>query len=340
MPEPVLSVVLPNFNHARVLPKALAALTAQSRQTSEIIVVDDGSTDDSVAVVEEFAATHPNLKLLRNAKNEGVIAALSRGLAAAQGQHVYFAASDDWVLPGFFEFALAMLAKYPGAGFFCGETVLLDGVSGAHIGTRPAVRPSHRPASFTAAETARLLRSIDNWISTGSSVFRRDAVLAAGGFDEALGSFADGFLARKIALTHGFCYAPRRVAVWRVYPDSVSRQTAKELQKMQDFLRIVIPRLERDPAFPPWYPRLFDQRWRFATSRLALEKAPVDRDVLTAMSCTSKLDRHIVGLLSGSGKSRWLRILGLAWLWQKFRPYPLTGLMRTALARRRESIPI
>ena len=104
-----LSVVVPNYNHAKLIGRALQALMAQERAADEIILVDDGSTDDSVHVIEEFAANAPAVTLLRNAHNLGVIPTLERGLRAARGTYVYFGAADDFVLPGFFETALQRL---------------------------------------------------------------------------------------------------------------------------------------------------------------------------------------------------------------------------------------
>ena len=182
---------------------------SQDRAADEIIVIDDGSTDDSVAVIERIAATAPAIRLLRNPSNIGVIPTLQRGLQEARGAYVYFAASDDWVLPGFFALALRRLEADPDLGLFCGETVLVDGNSNKPFAVRPAVRPRMSAGRIDAGRTERLLRSTDNWIHTGSAVFRREAVTWAGGFDPRLGSFADGFIARKIALQFGF-YSSRK----------------------------------------------------------------------------------------------------------------------------------
>ena len=81
-------------------------------------------------------------------------------------------------------------------------------------------------------------------------MFRRDAVVALGGLDARLGSFADGYLARKIALTHGFCFAPELVATWCIYNDSVSRQTALQVAKARECSRLLPQRIAADPAFP------------------------------------------------------------------------------------------
>src|ERR1700730_209184 len=159
---PALSVILPNYNHAKLIGRALAALLGQERAADEIIVIDDGSTDDSVAVIERIAATAPALRLLRNPTNMGVIPTLQRGLEAARGKYVYFAASDDWVLPGFFALALRRLGADPDMGLFCGEAMLVDGRSNRPFAVRPAVRPRLRAGRIEAAAVQQLLRSTDN----------------------------------------------------------------------------------------------------------------------------------------------------------------------------------
>ena len=155
---------------------------------------------------------------------------------------------------------------------------------------QPAVR---RPTGGTADDAPgadrcraveQLLRSTDNWILTGSAVFRRECVIWAGGFDARLGSFADGFLARKIALRYGFLFEPKVVASWVVFPDSVSRKTALDPQRAQHILDVVPALIAADPGFPPWYADAFRDRWRFATCRLALAAEPIDRELLRTMA--------------------------------------------------------
>src|SRR5262245_31118099 len=90
-----ISVVLPNYNHARFLPRSLTCLLRQTRPADEVIVIDDGSTDDSLAVIGEFARREPRVRVLRNEKNSGVVATLNRGLAEARGELVFLASSDD-----------------------------------------------------------------------------------------------------------------------------------------------------------------------------------------------------------------------------------------------------
>ncbi len=196
---PTLSVVLPNYNHGSLISRAVTALLAQERAPDEIVIVDDGSTDDSLQIIASLAAKSKAIRIVANQTNEGATAALSRGLAACQGKYVYFAAADDWVLPGFFATMLPVLERHPEAGLACGESNLISGHTGKPIGVRPVARPSNQETYFAPATTTVLLKRADNWILTGSAIFVRVRAVAAGGFASDLGSFADGYLGRKVA---------------------------------------------------------------------------------------------------------------------------------------------
>ena len=80
---PTLSVVVPNYNHGRYIEGALRGHLSQTAPPTEILVVDDGSTDDSCAVVERLAAEAPTLRLIRLGRNTGVNAAISHAMKVA-----------------------------------------------------------------------------------------------------------------------------------------------------------------------------------------------------------------------------------------------------------------
>jgi glycosyltransferase involved in cell wall biosynthesis len=331
---PALSVVLPNYNHAVYLPRALDALLSQGHPPSEIIVVDDCSTDGSRDIVARYAATHRSIRLLRNETNVGVIPTLSRGLGEARGQFVYFGAADDFVLPGFFETAISALRAYPQAGLFFGDASLVDGQSNRCLGVRPPVRPRFSAGFIDASALAKLLRRNDNFVVTGAAVFRRDAVISAGGFQNELSTFADGYLVRKIALMRGLCYAPTAMVTWCVFPGGVSRKTSTQPDRAKQLLATIISRLATDPAFPDWYADAFKRRWHFSTARLALEENPVNRKLLIDMGAQNSQDRAALNYLLDTFGRKAARVLILGWLWWRFRPFSLAGLATTSIARR------
>jgi glycosyltransferase involved in cell wall biosynthesis len=330
----LLSVIMPNFNHGRLIGRALDALAAQERLPDQIIVIDDASTDESLLILDRYRERLPQLVVLKNEFNLGANASVQRGLEAASSRYVYFAAADDWVLPGFFDKALAVLEANRECGFVCGDALLLNGDTGEAMGYRPAVRPSQREGKLSPDMTARLLRTADNFIMSGSAVFRRDAIMEKGGFDARAGSFSDGLLVRKIALTYGFCFVPRVFAVWNIFAQGYSRSTALDAERARKALEALPALIEQDPDFPEWYPAVFRRRWRFGAARLALQAEPPNLAIFMEIGAASRSDRRILSLLS-----RWMsfppvRFLSVAFLAVRLEPYRLRDLMATAVARR------
>lgn len=331
---PSLSVILPNYNHAQYIARAIAALAEQNPAPAEILVIDDASTDNSRDVIAAAADRFPIVTLIANAENKGVAFRSQQGLEAARGQYVYFAASDDLVLPGFFRLAFDSLAQFPQAGLFCGEAILVDGQTGRTMGTRPAVRPRLSSGYLSPQQIRHRLARSDNWILTGSAVLRRAALIEAGQFDERLGSFADGFLVRKIALTHGFCFAPQAVSIWRIFPQGVSRSVALAENNAREFLVRIPQYIESDPVFPDWYADKFRARWRFGAARLALQSDPIGRDVLLSMGARQPLDARLIEMAMKlplpTAFTKWLI---LCWLTFRFHPTGFARLTMTSLLR-------
>lgn len=96
--RPLISVIVPIYNVAPFLNGALHSLAAQTFQDFEAILIDDGSTDESGAVAESFAAEHPNFVVVHQ-ENKGLSGARNTGLNAARGQYVFFLDSDDYLHP-------------------------------------------------------------------------------------------------------------------------------------------------------------------------------------------------------------------------------------------------
>jgi glycosyltransferase involved in cell wall biosynthesis len=211
---PTLSVVVPNYNHAQHLPRCLNALLAQSVQPQEIIVVDDGSADNSVEVIQGFARQHGIIKLHRNEENRGVSFTLNRGIDLAQGACVYCPASDDQILPGFFEKSLRLLARHPQAGLCCtiGDWRELDTGVHWHMG----VGMTDRPAYISPFEIVSLERAGRFFIPGHTAIMKRTAFIEAGKFILELKHCNDWFADSVIAYRHGICVVPEPLAVFNI----------------------------------------------------------------------------------------------------------------------------
>lgn len=119
--SPTVSVVVPTYNYARFLGRALDSVLSQTAPPSEIIVVDDGSTDDTAKVLDAYAKYITALRL----PNRGVSSARNAGISIASGGFVALLDSDDVWLPTKLERQLALYSRHPECGAIgCGVEVV------------------------------------------------------------------------------------------------------------------------------------------------------------------------------------------------------------------------
>jgi len=123
---PRISVILPVFNAAATLPRALESIRAQTLADWELLAIDDGSRDESRQILDTHAAADPRIKVLGWPRNQGVVAAHRAGLAEAAGEFVARMDADDWSHPQRFERQLAMFGARPALGVVSCRVRLLD----------------------------------------------------------------------------------------------------------------------------------------------------------------------------------------------------------------------
>ena len=208
----------------------------QSRAPDEVIVIDDCSADDSVEILRSYEGRFPTLRVLVNERNRGVLANAETLLGLARGRYFYAAAADDMILPGFFEKSLEILERFPEAGL-CSTRSLIVGQDGCAVASPfPSWQPFQRksePYFVNPIEARRQLFRQGSWMQGNTVIFRRQALIAAGGFLPRLGSYTDGFIHEVLALRHGACFIPESLAAWRKLPESYSASTGKNPAAMR-----------------------------------------------------------------------------------------------------------
>lgn len=206
---------MPNFNHARFLPEAIEAILEQSVAPAEFVIIDDCSTDNSVEIIESYAARHPVIRFIKNDMNRGVIPNMIDAAAQVTGEYLHFAAADDRILPGLYEKSLRLLAQYPEAGLCTARTFKID-EEGRNLGLFRGPVARRTSGYLPPAETRAALLRHGTWLATNTALYRRSVFLAEGGFRSELGPFCDGFLGEVLALRYGACYIPEALAAWRL----------------------------------------------------------------------------------------------------------------------------
>jgi glycosyltransferase involved in cell wall biosynthesis len=190
---PLVSVVIPCFDQAHFLSDAIESVLAQAFRGFELLVVDDGSVDNSYEVARRYADVRP----LRQA-NRGVAAARNLGLAESRGTFSIFLDADDRLLPHALELGMDALVKRPQVAFVAGMS--------RDVGEDGQVIQGPEQPLVTQDHYVHLLEDCFIW-SGSSIVYRRAAIEAVGGFDESLGAGDDYDLYLRLAHSYPiFCH--------------------------------------------------------------------------------------------------------------------------------------
>lgn len=218
MPEadrPLVSVVIPCWNQAHFLAEAIESALEQTYAPVEIVVVDDGSDDNSGQVARRYPGVE-----YRRQPNRGPAAARNAGLRASRGEFVVFLDADDRLLAPAVEIGMAVLARDPAAALAIGACRDIDPGGGA-LGApdQPLIHRDHYLA---------LLKSC--FILSGSSVvFAKSRLEAVGGFDERLRTGDDYDLYLRLARRHPLRCHGRVVTEYRRHASSLTGDPALTL---------------------------------------------------------------------------------------------------------------
>ena len=196
-----ISVVMPLYNKEAEVERALRSVVEQSLSPREIIVVDDGSTDASRAIVERIIAEHPEAGIrLITQPNGGVSAARNRGIAEATGDYIALLDADDMWLTGYIAEVCRLMEYYPEADAY---STAFDIVSGSE---RVAASTPTTEGYINIAEEALQRRYP---IIPSTATLRRETVLRAGGFPEGMRIGEDQWLwVRMMHEGARFCFSP------------------------------------------------------------------------------------------------------------------------------------
>jgi len=196
---PTVSIVIPTLNRARLLTRAIKSVLNQTYQDIEIIIVDDGSTDETEKVIKR--CRNKKIKYIKHKKTIGPGAARNTGIDATCGDYIAFLDSDDEWLPKKLEKQISLFKKNVAkTGLtYCGVE-LVDQYSGK---TKEKWLPKYRGYVFEK-------NLAKNFIVGGSStvILQREAIKKVGKFDESLPSCEDWDLWIRIARHYEFDFAP------------------------------------------------------------------------------------------------------------------------------------
>ena len=263
MASPTISVIIPLYNKEREIEGTIRSVLAQRLQPLEIVVVDDGSTDHSAALVE--AISSPLIRLVRQ-PNAGECAARNRAIAESRGELLALLDADDEWEEGFLEEVAALYREFPGCGIYSTAFRVVS-----HDGIFPAPTPTPR------GSVANFFRdSAHRYVSIPSaSAIPREVIDRVGGFPDGMKMGGDLYMWIKIARRYPVCFSPQPLCRYSKVASNRSASTYTPERTVYSFEELY------DPAAPD------DEREFIA--RAALGKALV----LSAKGGTEEAARAI-----------------------------------------------
>ena len=219
--SPTISVIIPTYNGEEYLGAALQSVRDQYCEEIEIVIVDDGSTDRTIEIIEEFAKTLP-LRLMRPGRIGNWIATTNLGLREARGEWACFLHQDDLWLPGRMAKVMNEVAQAEGAMVL--HNSIFVGPKGQPLG--PWKCPLEEGTVLAGRFLGHLL--VQDFIAIPSPVFRRRAALDSGGLDESLWLAADWELWLRLGAMGPVRFLAEPLTAFRVHPES--QTIARKLQ--------------------------------------------------------------------------------------------------------------
>jgi len=235
--QPLVSVIIPAFNCASFIGDALTSVFDQSYAHVEILVIDDGSTDETPHIVQG----RPGVRYFRQG-NRGPSVARNAGVSAAAGDYIAFLDADDLWTPDKLARQVSLLQQFPEAAFAFADMRLIS----QENRTEPSMFEKYCLNEEFFGHPSRVINAPaklvwSNFIPTSTVLVRKRAVQAAGGFDVAFRKCEDWDLWLRMALRAPIVYSPELLMLKRMHDVNASRDaTGMNVAAMQ-----VLEKLDR-----------------------------------------------------------------------------------------------
>ncbi len=229
---PLISVVVASYNMGQYVCQAVDSILNQEYPNLEVIVVNDGSSDDTWERLEKYADL-PQVRIIHQ-ENGGQTVAKNRGLQESRGDYVGFCDADNYWLPGKLSKQMSLFEKLDKPGVIYGDLQLIDG-DGNFLET-PSVK------RYSGRITGQLLRN--NFVTFNTTLIPRAILDDVGFFDEKLRMGIDYDLWLRISVAYDFYYLPEKLVAYRIWGGQMSKRLG---ERFDNFFRLMTAFLERYP---------------------------------------------------------------------------------------------
>jgi glycosyltransferase involved in cell wall biosynthesis len=234
--QPWLSVIIPTYNGQKYLASALDSVIVQSDSNIECIVIDDGSTDDTLSIVEAYQ-DKLNIKLITKARQGNWVANTNYALSQASAEYACFLHQDDLWIEGRLQGMKKAIAQQPNATLYLHSAVFIDEQS-KPLGLWQCPLSGDSGLIPAQAMVEKLL--VQNFIAIPSPIFNRQTAIDLGGLNERLWYTADWDFWLKLASVGETYYLAQPLAAFRVHGDSQTIKRSSSVDEFRKQMRLVV----------------------------------------------------------------------------------------------------
>jgi glycosyltransferase involved in cell wall biosynthesis len=234
MTLPLVTVVICTYNGERYLADTIDSVLAQTYLNTEVIVVDDGSRDGTVAIIRQYVERDSRIRLFVR-ENAGLPASRNFAFAQARGEWIAIIDQDDLCYPERVAKQVALVGKFPSAGLIFCNTDYID-EAGQNIGSH--LQSYSLPDSFISKGMAGNLLLVKGcYVDSEACFVKRAVVSRIGQLDESLRYACDYEYFIRAGLECDFAYTQETLAAWRIHPAQESATNRNRFKEHRAVLR-------------------------------------------------------------------------------------------------------
>ncbi|MBF0226304.1 MAG: glycosyltransferase family 2 protein [Desulfobacterales bacterium] len=236
----MVSVIVPNYNHASFLEQRMESILAQTFQDYELILLDDCSKDDSREIIQNYQQRYPNIRVFFNDQNSGSpFKQWDFGVKQAKGEYVWIAESDDYADRNFLAEMVPILKKYNNIGMAYCDTILVNDRSKPIAVISDYDKRRNTDYVNTGKNEIAQYLCISNTISNVSGVlFRKNSYIDAGFADHTMKYCGDWFLYLRMLLKTDIAYRAKVLNFFRVHSGSSRHEYYVNNLYFEELIRI------------------------------------------------------------------------------------------------------
>jgi cellulose synthase/poly-beta-1,6-N-acetylglucosamine synthase-like glycosyltransferase len=268
---PKVSIIVPNYNHARYLPERLDSVLNQSFADFEVLLMDDCSQDDSRRIIADYATRDPRIRVMLNDQNSGsTFKQWNKGIALTSGDYVWLAESDDVADLTFLEKLVQQLEAHPQAGLACCQSWRTD-ENGQKYGTWAPMLAELDATLWKSdfmlpgPELVRRFMVYSNIIPNASAVLmRRSALAAVGPAPETMRVAGDWMFWTRYLMTTSLVFVAEPLNYFRFHAQNVRSRTEQDGTQLLEMAQVFKLVTEVTTPEPHLYAQAIDrtmERW-------------------------------------------------------------------------------